>query len=158
MKILSDFKVALVLFCAMSFLIVCSSPEEAKEVKTMPMIKEKPKAGSPEAKISSSLRDALAKLEASGVTADNLEKLDPASLSASRVKIDEQGNLHCYIYLTDASDENIEKIKAHNVKIDLVNQEQKIVQAWMPFFKCHEIAKLSFVKQIKEAAYGNHKY
>ncbi|MFQ6113549.1 MAG: S8 family serine peptidase, partial [bacterium] len=58
------------------------------------------------------------------------------------------------IYLTEASFEHINVLKSHEATIQIINHEWDIVQAWVPFNKFNDIAKLDFVRFITPPEYA----
>ncbi|MFQ5825569.1 MAG: hypothetical protein ACE5IW_04135 [bacterium] len=105
-------------------------------------------------KISSPIAAILTKMEAKGMTANNVQKFDPETLSSSLIKVDRDGNIQTYIYLAEIGDEIIQQLKMKQVKIELISKKWNIVQGWIPFYMIKEISQLNFVKSIKPPDYG----
>lgn len=132
-------------------ILQCSASGDSNTKTT---VKEKSVSGTLESKLSSPIKDILTKMKAKGITANNVREFDAESLSSSLIKVDRHGNIQTYIYLTAISGENIGQLKMKQVKIELVNKEWNIVQAWIPFYRIEEVAKFHFVESITQPDYG----
>ncbi len=107
-----------------------------------------------ENKISSNIRRAIQKLNVHGVTLFNSQSKAAASFSSRMVKIDNFANIQSYIYLSDTSPEHLAALEQQQIKIEIVNEEWGIVQAWVPFTRFNDIAQLDFVTRIAPPDYA----
>ncbi|NIV91835.1 hypothetical protein GWN42_03285 [candidate division KSB1 bacterium] len=123
--------------------IGCSSSNESHKQK---LSDEKRKTISEE-RIGSHLLEIVQKLQSTEVP-------NPSTLSSSKIKVDDQGNIQCYIYLTETSERNFTTLKSATSEIDLINREQNIVQAWIPHGKIREVGELNFVEKITAPDYA----
>ncbi|MFQ5769182.1 MAG: hypothetical protein ACE5HX_01500 [bacterium] len=128
----------------------CSSSSEPK----ISQPDDKIVRSSVENKISFPIRNLLDKIAAKAMSAQSVEDTKLSSLSNSLVKLDDKGNIQCYIYLSEATEENIAQLRTKLAKVDLFNKQLKIVQAWVLYNKIKEIAKFAFVKQVTPPDYG----
>jgi uncharacterized membrane protein len=152
MKSLRIFAVSLIIYLSLTTVFLqCSN---SKNSNVNPSVKEKSVSETPESKLSSAIKEMLTKLEAKGVTANNVQEFDTESLSTSLMKVDGQGNIQTYIYLTEVEDEIIQELESNEVRIELINKEWRLIQAWIPFYRIKEVAKLNSVKSIKQPDYA----
>ncbi len=107
-----------------------------------------------EQKIHFNIRLAIKKLQSRGVTLLNAASKKASTFSTALVKIDDLGFIQAYIYLTDVNPAALSALKQHQCRIQIVNSEWKIVQAWIPFTQFVEIAKLEFVQAIRPPDYA----
>ncbi len=131
----------------LSFVILtCSSSKDPK-----PTPNKKINQPAAESKINAALREVMEKV------ATVSEGAGASSLSTSRVRVDQQGNLHCYIYLTQMTETNIAAIQSRVAKFERLDETSKIIQGWLSPKQIDEIAKLEFVNQITPPDYA-HKF
>ena len=67
---------------------------------------------------------------------------------------DEDGNLHLYIVTGDTGDAALSALRNLGVRIEIVNEELGIIQAWAPSANVEAIAELGFVKRIRTPDYS----
>lgn len=129
----------------------CSSSSHPKKIaenhKNLPSESQHPK-------ISPKISEVLQKLHSRETAREHRPAFRPSTLSSLLVKIDDEGNIQCYVHLNDTNEENLGKIKALLTRIELINQEQNIVQAWIPYDLIEEVASLDFVSQIRQPEYS----
>ena len=102
-----------------------------------------------DSKISSLIRNLLEEMEASGVTMSNAADKQVSSQSVDGLlKVDGNGNVQVYIYLTWAGADQIEVLEDLDVLVELVNSDLSIVQGWIPFDRVQDVAALEEVTSI----------
>ncbi len=131
---------SILIFFLIFFLAACSSSNEAGKRTSAKTI---------EPKISSSIQNVMEKL-----SRPSTQAFDAASLSSTQVKVDVAGNIQCYIYLADISEENVAAVKAKVAKLELMDETTKIIQAWIPHQAIPDLAALQFVTKISPPDYG----
>ena len=102
----------------------------------------------------SSLRAILAKMKARNMTRQNARELGASSLSNRLVKVNEEGSIQTYIHVLTFGPEERAQLESNEVIIEIVNEKLRIIQAWIPFNRIYEIARLPFVKRIKAPSYA----
>lgn len=107
-----------------------------------------------ESKINSNIRRAIQKLNTHGVTLSNSQSMAAALFSSRMVKIDNFANIQSYIYLSDTSPEHLAAIEQQQIKIEIVNVDWGIVQAWVPFTRLDDLAQFDFVTRIAPPDYA----
>ncbi len=107
-----------------------------------------------DSKVSSLITSMVSKMKYFGITKQNAAESHPPSLSNPLVKVDESGNIQAYIYVQDANQENVSKLRSRGVSIEIVNAKYNIIQGWIPFDKIEEVEGLNFVKRITPPSYG----
>jgi len=104
------------------------------------------KGKDPHRKISSSLSKALTNLE-SPYKANEIQLISPG-------QIDEAGRVQIYIKLYEFSTENLELLKNHGLKVDIYDEQQKLVQGWALPENIKIMSQFDFVKMIDLPNYG----
>jgi len=105
-------------------------------------------------KISPLIRGVRQGLKARGITRENARSRGASALSNGLVKVDEDGNIQSYIRVHTFGEAERAQLEAYEVKIEIVNQEHEIIQAWIPFDRIDEMARLPFLKQISPPGYA----
>ncbi|GIW46307.1 MAG: hypothetical protein KatS3mg078_0184 [Deltaproteobacteria bacterium] len=153
-KVLGIFSLVLLTF------LFLNSRTTGNEVSWGYKLKDKKYEGTIEykdSKISHDVQKVLTKLKTMGVTKSNLKEFKIEELSTPLVKIDKDGNIQVYIYLSEIKDTHLEQLKALEVRVESVNREYSIVQGWAPFYNLEEISNLGFVRKITPPSYGKTK-
>lgn len=70
------------------------------------------------------------------------------------VRINEQGEIQIYIQLYEIDESKLEDLKNHGVKIDIYDNQQKLVQGWASPHQIKIVSDLPFVKSLDLPAYG----
>ena len=104
------------------------------------------KGQKPPQKISSSLSNILTNLEAP--QEDSKEQL------ISTARVDEEGRVQIYVKLYDLNEENLNLLKADGLKIDIYDEQQKLVQGWALPENIKIMSQFDFVKKIDLPSYG----
>ena len=123
----------ILLIISMSTIISCDdkSPEKIKK--------------SPQ-KISSSLSNILTNLES--------PQKESEKQLISTARVDEEGKVQIYVKLYDLNKENLNLLKAHELKIDIYDEQQKLVQGWALPENIKIMSQFDFVKKIDLPSYG----
>lgn len=130
---------SILIFALAFFLTACSSSNEAGKFSTKAI----------EEKISPSIHIMIEKL-----AQPSAQSFDAAALSSQQVKVDAEGNIQCYVHLSDLSKKNIAAVKAKAAKVELMDETAKIIQAWIPHHAIPDLAALQFVTKISPPDYG----
>ena len=108
-----------------------------------------------DSKISQLVRQILDDLRTRGVTRENARTQDVSSLSVEgALKINEHGEIQLRIFVTQAGREQLRELKDHEVRVELVNIDLNVIQAWVPFDKVESLAELEYVKSIRPPDYA----
>jgi hypothetical protein len=105
-----------------------------------------------ETKVDGKIRDILEKINASGMTRSNIQDFSPEEFSTLLVKVNKQGDVQVYVYVTDVNEGNISKLKENGLQVEIVNEKYKVVQGWLPFDRVEEVSELDFVVRITASA------
>ena len=105
-------------------------------------------------KVSANLRAVITEMKAHGITRQNAPTRGASDFSNPLVRVDAQGNIQTYIYVDAVEAENRTLLESYEVIVEIVNEKLNIYQAWIPFNKLEEVAKLSFVKRITPPSYA----
>ncbi len=146
---------ALLIICASSFItdftLEISALEDAGGID---VTGQKGNAGA-NPKISPILTKTLDKMRATTASRNGAEGLSADDISASLVKVDKDGNVQVYVHMSESSGENIEKLKSLGLVTEVMNDDLKIVQGWLPGGSLDEAAGLGFVSRITPPSYGH---
>ena len=104
--------------------------------------------------VSSSLRVMIENMEALGITKKNAKELGASSLSTPLVRVNDEGSIQTYVHVRTFGVDEKALLEAWDVVIEIVNEELGIIQAWIPYNKIEEVAKVDFVKRITPPSYG----
>jgi len=105
-------------------------------------------------KVSSSVRAMIAEMETRGITTQNAKELGASALSNPLVRVNEEGSIQTYIHVHTFGADEKAQLATYEVIIEIVNEKLGIIQAWIPFNKICEVARLPFVKRITPPSYG----
>jgi len=93
-------------------------------------------------------------MESRGITAKSARAFGVSALSNSLVKVDEDGNVHTYIRVLTFGSAERAQLEARGVRMEIVNEDYGIIQAWVPLDKIEEVAEISFVKRVTPPSYA----
>ena len=105
-------------------------------------------------KVSPLVKAVKKKLEDLQVTTKSARGFEVSEPSNSMVKVDEDGNIHTYIRVRSFGNGEEAQLESCGVKVEMVNEECGIVQAWIPPDRLAEVAQLDFVKMIVPPGYA----
>ena len=80
--------------------------------------------------------------------------VNPADLSNSFVKVDSSSRIQVYVYCNEISEGNLKKLSELGFEKEIIDEEYRIIQGWIPYDKIEQVAKLGFVKEITPPSYG----
>lgn len=112
-------------------------------------------ATSSTAKISPKIIRLLGKMEDEGMRGKGIGNLSADDFSSEFVKVDNEGNVQVYVHMAESGSENIEQLEGLGLIPEIVNDELKIVQGWLPHETMEEAAELGFVSSITPPSYGH---
>jgi len=104
-------------------------------------------------KVNPLVRAAKEKLAERQITTRIPGEIDAAGLSNSMVKVDGDGNIHTYVRVHSLDNVEQAQLESYGVKIEIVNEEYGIVQAWIPPDSLDTVAQLPFVALITPPGY-----
>ena len=105
-------------------------------------------------KVSPLIRLKKEEMEGLGITAEKARTLKTPSLSNRLVTVDAQSNIHTYIHVYTFGSAERAQLEARGIRIEIVNEDYGIVQAWVPLDKIEEVAEISFVKRLEPPSYA----
>jgi hypothetical protein len=105
-------------------------------------------------KIAPHLRRKIEEIKEHGITRESFSAKRASEFSDSLVRVNEQGDIHCYVYVVGTIAEAMPILESLGATIEISNQELGVIQAWIPFERIEECAQLSFVKRIAAPGYG----
>ena len=107
-------------------------------------------------KVDSVILGVLQALEDRGVTRETASAMQVSSLSIEGVlQIDEDGNIQTYILFAETGAAQVDELVRLEARVEIVNSEPNIVQAWVPFDRIRQIAELDFVRRIQLPDYAH---
>lgn len=106
------------------------------------------------AKINKSILHLLDKLRADGITEYNKANANFEDYSNQFIKIDNDGNIQSYIKVTEITPAIYQTLSKYGVHVELANEQLKIIQAEVPFYRVKDLAVADFVTRIDPPSYG----
>ena len=106
-------------------------------------------------KISPSLTEVLDKMAGAAALRNGAEGLSAEDFSTPLVKVDDEGNVQVYVHMSESSGGNIEQLKGLGLMPEVINEDLKIVQGWIPGGSVEKAAELGFVSRITPPSYGH---
>ena len=107
-----------------------------------------------ERKIGPAIRLMLEELRARGITRANARTRNVAALSHPLVRLDRDGSIHVYLEMKDQSAPALDELRGRGARIDIVNRELGLVEAWIPFDLVEDVAAFENVTQLKRPSYA----
>ena len=105
-------------------------------------------------KIASSFQSVLNQLREKGLTRQTITEPDARSLSTPLVRIDQGGRIQAYVEVEAINSEFLTRLKELEVDTELSDASLHIIQAWIPFDRIEEVARLDSVRKIRPPDYG----
>jgi hypothetical protein len=105
-------------------------------------------------KVTANLRAVIAEMTAHGITRQNASTRGASDFSNPLVRVDAQGNIQTYIYVDAVATEKMALLESYGMTVEIVDAKLNIYQAWIPFNKIAEVARLSFVRRITPPSYA----
>jgi len=105
-------------------------------------------------KVSSTLRTVIDAMAAKGITRQNAKEFRTSAFSNTLVKVDDQGNIQTYIYVDSFQPGNMDLLGSHEVIVEIVSENPKMIQGWIPFNRIYDAGQLPFVTRITPPNYG----
>jgi hypothetical protein len=97
------------------------------------------------------VKDELAAIGIGGKTA---RPADASALSNPLVQVDQAGNIQVYVRVRTLGSAEITQLEAYETKIETINEEHGIIQAWIPFDMIDSVSQLPFVRVITPPGYA----
>ena len=111
--------------------------------------------GKGDSKVGSIIRGVIEELQESGMSRATAQSGEFSSRSVDGlIRLDDGGNIQAYIYTRGTGEEARAGLEELGARIEIVNEEWGIVQAWLPFDAVDRVAELELVKRIETPDYG----
>ena len=111
--------------------------------------------GADDSKVSSIIRGVIEDLKESMITRGGSQSEGFRSHSIDGIiRLDDDGNIQTYIYTEGSAREARAALEDLGVRVEIVNEEWSLVQAWIPFDRFDRVAELKSVKRIETPDYG----
>ena len=78
-----------------------------------------------------------------------------SSLSNELIKVDNSGNVQVYLHCSEVSDENLKKLLDLGLIAEIINEELKIIQGWIPYENLEAAADMGFVVNVTPPDYAH---
>ena len=75
-------------------------------------------------------------------------------LSTKLVRVNDAGEIHVYVVLTEWSPEHVAALEALGLRVEATVPTRRLIQGWVPSRALDEVAALDAVKEVKPPAYG----
>ncbi|MBW2409101.1 MAG: S8 family serine peptidase, partial [Deltaproteobacteria bacterium] len=149
----------MLLFVLLSLFIFCVPSEtcaqqrylsELRDLETLKMLNTKPGAD----RVRTRLKATIAEMMGRGLTRQNARARGASAFSNPLVRVDRQGNIQTYVYVDFFGAAEQVLLESYESGIEIVNEELNIVQAWIPFTRIMEVARLPFVTRVTAPNYA----
>lgn len=101
------------------------------------------------------LSEVIDEIDRVSVSRDSLGESDLKELSTRLVKVDSEGMIEVYIHCNEVGDENLSRLLDLGLDTEVINDELKIIQGWLPHDAIAEASELGFVDKITPPSYGH---
>jgi hypothetical protein len=105
-------------------------------------------------KIAAPLRQVRQRMQEDGLTAENVAAHHADTYTTPLVRVDAQGNLHAVLLVSVIDEHVLALLEEHRVRIDILHEKLRQVQAWIPFDRLEDVAALPFVRYIRPPSYA----
>jgi hypothetical protein len=105
------------------------------------------------AKIATSIRSVVQRMQHDGLTATNASARQAESYTTPLVRVDQTGSVQTLLLVTTVEPQVEVLLEQQHARIEVVDAEQRLVQAWIPFDRLEQIAALPFVQYIRPPSY-----
>jgi Subtilase family len=106
-------------------------------------------------KITPVLGEVIDEIERINVSRDNLDESGLEELSTRLVKVDSEGMIEVYIHCNEVGQENLSNLMDLGLETEVINDNLKIIQGWLPHDVIEEASELGFVDKITPPSYGH---
>jgi Subtilase family len=106
-------------------------------------------------KITPVLGEVIDEIERINVSRDNLDESGLEELSTRLVKVDSEGMIEVYIHCNEVGQENLSNLMDLGLETEVINDNLKIIQGWLPHDVIEEASELGFVDKIIPPSYGH---
>jgi hypothetical protein len=106
------------------------------------------------AKIATSIRSVVQRMRQDGLTAATATARQAESYTTPLVRVDQTGSVQTVLLVT-AVEPGVEVLlEQQHARIEVVDAELRLIQAWIPFHRLEHIAALPFVRYIRPPSYA----
>jgi hypothetical protein len=106
-------------------------------------------------KLNSSLKGIINEMSEMAVTRGDVENLSPRDLSNPLRKVDDDGNVEVFLYCNEVSDGNLEQLLDLGLIVEIINEDLKIIQGWLPYENLERASEMGFVVKVTPPSYGH---
>jgi hypothetical protein len=141
---------------AVLVLLLTATPALAQELRGAGQIRSSgPVTSEASRKIVSSLRALIGDFRAEGFTKeDALVRGAQQRFSSEMLKIDPAGRVQVYVSVPDTTDATLDVLRSHDFEIEIVNDDFRILQGWIPVEQLEALAGELGVLKIRPPSYG----
>ncbi len=144
------------LLVAMLLLLAATTPALAQEPRAGGQIRSSgPVTSEASRKIASTLRTLIDDVMAKGFTTESARPRGAEQRPSEGLKVDGDGRVQVYVSVADTSETALGVLRLHDVEIELVNDDFRIVQGWIPVERLEALAAEDVVLKIRPPSYGD---
>jgi hypothetical protein len=144
----------LVILCASSLCFEFAPDTSALQNPGGSVLRARKEKTTVDSKISPGLTKVLNKMADAAASRNGAQSLSAEDFSTPLVKVDNSGNIEVYVHMSESSGENIGQLTALGLIPEVINENLKIVQGWLPGGSLEKAAELGFVSRITPPSYG----
>src|SRR5262245_15002394 len=150
--VVSVFSTLLVL---LSTLTIVAPPALGQEMRVVGELRSSgPVTSEASKKIASQLRALMADFKAEGFTRGNTTAASHR-FTSEMLKVDPGGRVQGYVSVIDTSEATLAILRQYDLEIEIVNDDFRIVQGWIPVRQLEALADEPAVTQIRPPSYGS---
>ncbi|HEX5035751.1 MAG TPA: S8 family serine peptidase [bacterium] len=138
---------ALLLFAALTGLATPLEAQDAAGTRWIPATLPTPSEAGRFTNIDPRLRNLAAALKKSGAGA-------LLGSTGRWLRTDASGAVQTYLHVTGATEAALRQLRLRGARVEIVDREENIVQAWLPSKRLAEFGALPFVRRITPPSYG----
>ena len=117
--------------------------------------RQSPFLGKDDSKVNSIIRQVIEDLKEGWITPGGPKSEGFRSHSVDGIiHLDDEGNIQSYVYTEGSAGEARRALENLGARIEIVNEEWGVVQAWIPYDRIDRVAELESVKRIETPDYG----
>ncbi|MEJ2430040.1 MAG: hypothetical protein P8075_14160, partial [Deltaproteobacteria bacterium] len=105
-------------------------------------------------KVSPLIRLKMEEIKAQAMSRGATKVFGAPALENKLVRVDEDGNIQCYIRVHTFGTDARDQLEAYGAKVELVNREVNLIRAWIPSAVLEEVAQLPIVRLITPPDYA----
>ena len=89
------------------------------------------------------------------VSRDSLDESGLEGISTKLVKVNPEGMVQVYVHCNEVGEDNLSRLLDLGLETEVINDDLKIIQGWLPHDLINQASELGFVDKITPPSYGH---